>query len=49
VSETWQQRQERLAEVERFALAEIQRRLEAGEIPARPGRYEVTVCEEVEV
>jgi hypothetical protein len=36
------------SEIEQAVLEEIKARLEAGEIPARPGRYEVTVCEEVQ-
>jgi hypothetical protein len=35
-------------EVEQAALEEVKRRLEAGELPARPGRLTVTVCEEVQ-
>jgi hypothetical protein len=49
VNETPTEQLERLRRAEQFALEEVKRRVEAGLIPARPGRYEVTVCEEVEV
>jgi hypothetical protein len=39
------ERQERQRAAERAALAEVRRQLEAGLIPARPGRYVVTVEE----
>lgn len=45
MAETPAERQERLAEAERFAVAELLRRLEAGLL--EPGRYEVLVAEEV--
>jgi hypothetical protein len=47
MAETWAEWQERLAEAERVALAELKRRLEAGEIG--PGRYEVLVATDVMV